>query len=87
MRLAITIIEYFNILEVVGKKFNNYNENIYIKGVEEYIMFKKVEAHDLRPIREIILYELRNAIFEGHGEDGDRLVESQIAESRGDIKR
>lgn len=46
-------------------------------------MFKKVEAHDLRPIREIILYELRNAIFEGHVEAGDRLVESQIAESMG----
>ncbi|MGL5314374.1 MAG: GntR family transcriptional regulator [Peptostreptococcaceae bacterium] len=46
-------------------------------------MFNKVESSDLRPIREIVLYELRNAIFENKLKPGDRLVENIIATQMG----
>lgn len=46
-------------------------------------MFMKVESTDLRPIREIVLHELRNAIFENKLKEGDRLVENIIASSMG----
>lgn len=46
-------------------------------------MFNKVESTDLRPIREIVLYELRNAIFENTLKPGDRLVENIIATQMG----
>jgi DNA-binding GntR family transcriptional regulator len=47
------------------------------------IIFNKVESNDLRPIREIVLYEIRNAIFDGKVKQGDRLIENHIAESMG----
>lgn len=46
-------------------------------------IFNKVESTDLRPIREIVLAELRNAIFENKLKPGDRLVENIIASSMG----
>ncbi len=46
-------------------------------------IFNKVESSDLRPMREIVLYELRNAIFENKVKPGDRLVENIIASSMG----
>ncbi|MCU9815273.1 MULTISPECIES: GntR family transcriptional regulator [Paraclostridium] len=47
------------------------------------IIFDKVENDDIRPIREIVLYEIRNAIFEGKLNQGDRLIENHIAERMG----
>lgn len=44
------------------------------------IIFDKVENDDIRPIREIVLHEIRNAIFEGKLNQGDRLIENHIAE-------
>lgn len=46
-------------------------------------MFNKIESSDLRPMREIVLYELRSAIFENKLQPGDRLVENIIATSMG----
>lgn len=46
-------------------------------------MFNKIESSDLRPMREIVLYELRSAIFENKLKPGDRLVENIIASSMG----
>jgi DNA-binding GntR family transcriptional regulator len=46
-------------------------------------IFNKVESSDLRPMREIVLYELRSAIFENKLNPGDRLVENIIASSMG----
>ena len=46
-------------------------------------IFNKVESSDLRPMREIVLYELRSAIFENKLKPGDRLVENIIASSMG----
>ena len=47
------------------------------------IIFDKVENDDLRPIREIVLHEIRNAIFEGKLNQGDRLIENHIAQGMG----
>lgn len=47
------------------------------------IILNKVESDDLRPIREIVLHEIRNAIFDGKLNQGDRLIENHIAESMG----
>lgn len=47
------------------------------------IIFDKVENDDLRPIRETVLHEIRNAIFEGKLNQGDRLIENHIAEGMG----
>lgn len=47
------------------------------------IIFDKVENDDTRPIREIVLHEIRNAIFEGKLNQGDRLIENHIAERMG----
>ncbi|KKY00660.1 GntR family transcriptional regulator [Paraclostridium benzoelyticum] len=47
------------------------------------IIFDKVENDDIRPIREIVLHEIRNAIFEGKLNQGDRLIENHIAERMG----
>lgn len=47
------------------------------------ITFDKIESNDLRPIREIVLKEIRNAIFENKLKPGDRLVENVIASSMG----
>lgn len=46
-------------------------------------IFDKVENDDLRPIREIVLQEIRSAIFEGKLNQGDRLIENHIAEGMG----
>ena len=46
-------------------------------------MFTKVEGTGSKPIREIVLHELRNAIFENKLKQGDRLVENIIASSMG----
>ena len=47
------------------------------------IIFDKVENDDLRPIRESVLHEIRNAIFEGKLNQGDRLIENHIAQGMG----
>ncbi|GAA0704211.1 GntR family transcriptional regulator [Paraclostridium ghonii] len=47
------------------------------------VIFDKVENNDLRPIREIVLHEIRNAIFEGKLNQGDRLIENNIAKCMG----
>lgn len=46
-------------------------------------MFEKIEINSLKPIREVILYELRKAIFDNKLMPGDRLVENMIASSMG----
>lgn len=46
-------------------------------------IFKKIDANDTRPAREIILEELRAAIFDRKLEAGDRLIENNIAKSMG----
>ncbi|MBC5995189.1 GntR family transcriptional regulator [Romboutsia ilealis] len=46
-------------------------------------IFNKIDSSDLRPMREIVLYEIRNAIFENKLSPGDRLVENIIASSMG----
>lgn len=46
-------------------------------------IFNKVDVRDLRPIREIVLEELRQAIFKGKIKPGDRLVETTIADGMG----
>ncbi|QBD85779.1 GntR family transcriptional regulator [Clostridium tetani] len=46
-------------------------------------IFKKIDANDTRPAREIILEELRAAIFDKKLEAGDRLIENNIAKSMG----
>ncbi len=47
-------------------------------------MFKIVDSNkDLRQIREIVLYEIRNTIFENKLKSGDRLVQNIIASSMG----
>lgn len=46
-------------------------------------LFDKIETTDLRPIREVVLERLRKAIIEGTLEQGDRLVETYIAENMG----
>lgn len=48
-----------------------------------YINLGKIESTDLRPIREIVLESLREAIFDGRLKEGDRLVETNIAEIMG----
>lgn len=47
------------------------------------VTFDKIENNDLRPIRETVLREIRNAIFENRLKPGDRLVENVIASSMG----
>lgn len=47
------------------------------------VIFDKVDNNDLRPIREIVLHEIRNAIFEGKLNQGDRLIENNIAKCMG----
>lgn len=47
------------------------------------VIFKEIENTDLRPIREIVLQELRSAIFQNQLKPGDRLVENIIASSMG----
>ncbi|WP_438335098.1 GntR family transcriptional regulator [Clostridium cochlearium] len=46
-------------------------------------IFKKIDTNDPRPAREIILEELRSAIFDKKLKEGDRLVENNIAKSMG----
>jgi DNA-binding GntR family transcriptional regulator len=46
-------------------------------------LFDKIEITDLRPIREIVLERLRMAIIGGGLEQGERLVETFIAENMG----
>ncbi|MCR1971046.1 GntR family transcriptional regulator [Clostridium cochlearium] len=46
-------------------------------------IFKKIDTNDPRPAREIILEELRAAIFDKKLKEGDRLVENNIAKSMG----
>ncbi|WP_270474236.1 GntR family transcriptional regulator [Clostridium cochlearium] len=46
-------------------------------------IFEKIDANDPRPAREIILEELRSAIFDKKLKEGDRLVENNIAKSMG----
>ena len=46
-------------------------------------MFTKIDNEDQRSIREVVLDELRNAIFEDRLKEGDRLVENIIASSMG----
>lgn len=46
-------------------------------------ILKKIDTNDTRPAREIILEELRAAIFDKKLEAGDRLVENNIAKSMG----
>ncbi|MBV7275989.1 GntR family transcriptional regulator [Clostridium thailandense] len=46
-------------------------------------LFEKIETTDLRPIREIVLERLRMAIIDGTLEQGDRLVETTVAENMG----
>lgn len=46
-------------------------------------IFEKIEMRDLRPIREIILERLRNAIISGKLKPEDRLIENDIAEKMG----
>ena len=46
-------------------------------------IFKKIDANDPRLAREIILEELRAAIFDKKLKEGDRLVENNIAKSMG----
>ncbi|WP_243113419.1 GntR family transcriptional regulator [Romboutsia sp. Marseille-P6047] len=46
-------------------------------------MFTKIDNEDPRSIREVVLDELRNAIFENRLKEGDRLVENIIASSMG----
>lgn len=46
-------------------------------------IFDKIESNDLRPIREIVLREIRNAIFDNKLKPGDRLTENVIASSMG----
>ncbi|NME95814.1 GntR family transcriptional regulator [Clostridium cochlearium] len=46
-------------------------------------IFEKIDANDPRPAREIILEELRAAIFDKKLKEGDRLVENNIAKSMG----
>ncbi|SCH52976.1 MULTISPECIES: GntR family transcriptional regulator [unclassified Romboutsia] len=46
-------------------------------------VFKKIDVTDLRPIREVVLDEIRSAIFENKIKPGDRLVENVIASSMG----
>ncbi|BDR84999.1 GntR family transcriptional regulator [Clostridium tetani] len=46
-------------------------------------IFKKIDTNDTRPAREIILEELRAAIFDRKLEAGDRLIENNIAKSMG----
>ena len=47
------------------------------------IVFEKIVPVDLRPIREIVLERLRDAILGGLFKPGERLVESDIAERLG----
>lgn len=46
-------------------------------------IFQKIDADDLRPAREIVLEELRAAIFDKRLNPGDRLVEYNIAKGMG----
>ncbi|HEY8804081.1 MAG TPA: GntR family transcriptional regulator [Clostridium sp.] len=46
-------------------------------------LFKKIETTDLRPIRDIVFERLRMAIIGGDLEQGERLVETSIAENMG----
>lgn len=46
-------------------------------------IFNKIAVDDSRPIREVVLEDIRNAIFEGKLKRGDRLVENVIASSMG----
>lgn len=46
-------------------------------------MFEKLQLIDSKPIREVVLQELRNAIFDNRLKNGDRLVENIIASSMG----
>lgn len=46
-------------------------------------LYEKIEVTDLRPIREIVLERLRAAIIDGTLKQGDRLIETDIAEKMG----
>ncbi len=50
------------------------------------VELKPISRHDLRPIREIVFLELKNAIFEGRIKEGEHLVESIIAKKM-DVSR
>ena len=47
------------------------------------VQFERIKRRDLRPIREIVLESLRDAILNGTFKRGDRLVENDIAEKMG----
>jgi DNA-binding GntR family transcriptional regulator len=46
-------------------------------------LFEKIETTDLRPIRDIVFEKLRMVIIGGDLEQGERLVETSIAENMG----
>ncbi|MCB2295754.1 GntR family transcriptional regulator [Clostridium algoriphilum] len=46
-------------------------------------LFEKIETTDLRPIRDIVFEKLRMAIIGGDLEQGERLVETSLAENMG----
>lgn len=45
--------------------------------------FGKIKTTDLRPIREIVFERLRKAIIDGNLKEGDRLIETVVAENMG----
>jgi DNA-binding GntR family transcriptional regulator len=45
--------------------------------------FGKIRNTDLRPIREIVFERLRKAIIDGNLKEGDRLIETVVAENMG----
>jgi DNA-binding GntR family transcriptional regulator len=47
------------------------------------LLLEKIKTTDLRPMREIVLERLRKAILEGSLKQGDRLVETVVAENMG----
>ena len=58
-------------------------ENMIMEMMDMNEILKKIDHKEERPTREIILQELRNAIFADKLKPGDRLVENNIAESMG----
>ncbi|MEW8955264.1 GntR family transcriptional regulator [Clostridium sp.] len=46
-------------------------------------LFNKVNANDIRPIRQIVLENLRVSILSGKLKAGDRLIETAVAEAMG----
>lgn len=47
------------------------------------VKLEKIEVKDIRPIREIVYMNIREAILDGRFKEGDRLVETDISQAMG----